>query len=151
MSYFEEAYLFFQNLKYEYSFSKQLGSIKKIYCIDNGLLNAVSFKFSKDEGKLIENLVFIELKRRGEQIYYHRKNYECDFLVSRKNKILLAIQVTKKLDEDNEKREINGLIEVMKEHKLSEGIILTEDQDEERTIDGKKIKILPVWRWLLEK
>jgi len=151
LSYFEEAYLFFQNLKYEYSFSKQLGSIKKIYCIDNGLLNAVSFKFSKDEGKLIENLVFIELKRRGEQIYYHRKNYECDFLVSRKNKILLAIQVTKKLDEDNEKREINGLIEVMKEHKLSEGIILTEDQDEERTIDGKKIKILPVWRWLLEK
>ena len=63
----------------------------------------------------------------------------------------MAIQVTKKLDEDNEKREINGLIEVMKEHKLSEGIILTEDQDEERTIDGKKIKILPVWRWLLEK
>ena len=54
LSYFEEAYLFFQNLKYEYSFSKQLGSIKKIYCIDNGLLNAVSFKFSKDEGKLIE-------------------------------------------------------------------------------------------------
>ena len=67
LSYFEEAYLFFQNLKYEYSLAKQLGSIKKIYCIDNGLLNAVSFKFSDDFGKLLENVVFIELRRRNEQ------------------------------------------------------------------------------------
>jgi len=149
LSHFEEAYLFFQNLKYEYSLAKQLGSIKKIYCIDNGLLNTVSFKFSDDFGKLLENLVFIELRRRNEQIYYFRKNYECDFLIVRKNKVSLAIQVTKKLDDDNEKREINGLIEVMKEYKLKEGLILTEDQEEEKMIDNKKIRVIPIWKWLL--
>ena len=151
LSYFEDAYLFFQNLKYEYSLAKQLGSIKKIYCIDNGLLNTVSFKFSDDFGKLLENLVFIELRRRNEQIYYSRKNYECDFLIVRKNKVSLPIQVTKKLNDDNEKREINGLLEVMKEHKLKEGIILTEEQEEEKIIEGKKIKVKPVWKWLLEE
>lgn len=149
ISYFEDAYFFFQNLKYEYSLTKQLGSIKKIYCIDNGLLNSVSFKFSEDFGKLIENLIYIELKRRGKQVYYHRKNYECDFLVINKNKVCSAIQVTKKLDEDNEKREINGLLEAMKEHKLNEGILLTEDQEEKKIIGNKKIIITPIWKWLL--
>src|SRR3989344_3380488 len=149
LSYFEDAYLFFQNLKYEYSLAKQLGSIKKIYCIDNGLLNTVSFKFSDDFGKLLENLVFIELRRRNERICYFRKNYECDFLIVRKNKVSSAIQITKKLDDDNEKREINGLLEVMNEYKLKEGIILTEDQEEERIIEDKKIRIIPIWKWLL--
>jgi len=149
ISYFEESYLFFQNLKYDYSLAKQLGSIKKIYCIDNGVLNSVSFKFSEDIGKLIENLAYIELKRRGEQVYYHRRNYECDFIIVRKNKVFLAIQVTKKLDEENEKREINGLLEAIDEHKLDEGLILTEDQEDERIIDKKKIKIIPIWKWLL--
>ena len=151
LSYFEDAYLFFQNLKYEYSLAKQLGSIKKIYCIDTGLLNTVSFKFSDDFGKLLENLVFIELRRRNNQIYYFRKNYECDFLIVRKNKVSSTIQVTQKLNDDNEKREINGLLEVMKEHKLKEGVLLTEDQEEERIIEGKKIRIIPVWKWLLEE
>ena len=149
LSYFEDAYLFFQNLKYEYSLAKQLGSIKKVYCIDNGLLNTVSFKFSDDFGKLLENLVYIELRRRNEQIYYSRKNYECDFLIVRKNKVSLAIQITKKLDDENEKREINGLLEVMNDYKLKEGILLTEEQEEEKIIKGKKIKVIPVWKWLL--
>jgi len=150
ISYFEDAYLFFQNLKYEYSITKQLGSVKKIYCIDNGLLNAVSFKFSKDTGKLLENLVFIELKRRGNEIYYFRKNNECDFLIKEKNKIIKAVQVTKKLDEENSRREINGLLEAMKEYNLKEGLILTDEEEQEKIIEGKKIKIIPVWKWLLE-
>ena len=91
------------------------------------------------------------MRRRNEQIYYSRKNYECDFLIVRKNKVSLPIQVTKKLNDDNEKREINGLLEVMKEHKLKEGIILTEEQEEEKIIEGKKIKVKPVWKWLLEE
>lgn len=151
ISYFEDAYLFFQNLKYEYSLAKQLGSIKKVYCIDNGLLNSVSFKFSDDAGKLMENLVFVELKRTGKQIYYSRKNYECDFLIVEKNKVREAIQVTKKLDEDNEKREINGLVEAMKEHKLKKGTLLTEEQEDEKIIENKRIKIIPIWKWLIDK
>ncbi|MEK6907615.1 MAG: ATP-binding protein, partial [Nanoarchaeota archaeon] len=101
ISYFEDAYLFFENLRYEYSTIKRLGSIKKIYCIDNGLLNAVSFKFSQDAGKLLENLVFIELKRRKKEVYYHRDNYECDFIVKEKNKVNEIIQVTEELNDEN--------------------------------------------------
>jgi hypothetical protein len=149
LSCFEDAYLFFQNLRYEYSLAKQMGSIKKLYCIDNGLLNSVSFKFSEDTGKLLENTVYIELKRKNETTYYHRGKHECDFLIVRKNKVSSAIQVTQKLDEKTEEREIKGLLEALKEHKLEQGLILTEDQDEERTVDGKKITIMPVWRWLL--
>ncbi len=150
ISYFEDAYLFFQNLKYEYSITKQLGSIKKIYCIDNGLLNTVSFKFSDDFGKLIENLVFIELKRRNKEIFYYRKNYECDFIIQEKNKVVDAIQVTKELSDENYKREINGLLEALKTYHLKEGLILTyEGDEEEKKIDNKTIKIIPLWRWLL--
>jgi hypothetical protein len=150
IAYFEDAYLFFQNMKYEYSVAQQLGSIKKLYCIDNGILNAVSFKFSEDTGKLLENLVYVELKRKNETVYCHKSKNECDFLVVRKNKVSEAIQVTQKLDETTEKREIDGLIEAVKEHKLNRGLILTEEQEEVRIVQGKKIVIKPVWQWLLE-
>ena len=150
ISYFEDAYLFFQNLKYEYSTATQLGSIKKVYCIDNGILNSVSFKFSEDTGKLLENAAYIELKRRGETIYRHKANHDCDFLIVKKSKVVSAIQVTQKLDENNEERGVAGLIEALNTHNLSKGIILTENQEEEKTIEGKKIIIRPVWKWLLE-
>lgn len=149
ISYFEDAYLFFENLRYEYSTVKRLGSIKKIYCIDNGLLNAVSFKFSQDVGKLLENLVFIELKRRKKEVYYHRDNYECDFIVKEKNKVNEIIQVTKELNDENYKREINGLTEALRKYKLKSGLFLTYDQEREEKIDNKIIKIIPVWKWLL--
>lgn len=152
VSYFEDAYLFFQNLRYEYSLIKQLGSIKKVYCIDNGLLNAVSFKFSEDLGRLVENLVFIELKRRNEEILYHRKYYECDFIIKEKNKVVNAIQVTKKLTDESYNREIKGLLEALKIYKLKEGILLIyEGEEDKREIDGKTIMIIPVWRWLLNQ
>lgn len=149
ISYFENAYLFFQNMKYEYSMAKQIGSIKKLYCIDNGMLNSISFKFSDDTGKLLENAVFIELKRRNEQVYYYRKKEECDFIIVRKNKVFGAIQVAAVLNEENESREMNGLIEVLNEYKLNEGLILTEDQKETKIIKGKKIHIIPAWKWML--
>jgi len=151
MSYLEDAYLFFQNLKFEYSLTKQLGAIKKVYCIDNGLLNAVSFKFVNDTGKLLENLVYLELRRKHNNIFYHRKNYECDFLIQEKNTITKAFQVTHELNSDNEKREIRGLTEVFNTYKLNEGIILTADQESELKINNKTIKIIPLWKWLLEK
>jgi hypothetical protein len=150
ISHFEDVYLFFQNLKYEYSVAKQLGSIKKVYCIDNGLLNAVSFKFSEDIGRLLENAVYVELRRRGEQVYRHKAKHDCDFLVMRKHQVTSAIQVTQRLDESTEKREIDGLMEAMQTHGSAEGLILTEDQETERIASGRKILVKPVWKWLLE-
>lgn len=150
ISHFEDAYLFFQNLKYEYSLTKQLGSIKKVYCIDNGLLNAVSFKFSEDLGKLMENLVFIELLRRNKRVYYHRKNHECDFLLKEKSRIVEAIQVTEELNDESRSREMAGLIEAMETHNLSQGTILTHEGEGVEQIRDKIIQIKPLWKWLLE-
>lgn len=151
LSYLEEAYLFFQVLKYEYSLQKQLGSIKKVYCIDNGLLNSITFKFSENKGKLLENLVFLELRRRKNEIYYNREKFECDFVIKEKNKITMAIQVTNELSEENKDREINGLVEAMEKFNLNEGLILTYDDEGEMKINKKTIKIKPVYKWILEK
>lgn len=149
LSYFEDAYLFFINLKYEYSLAKQIGSIKKIYCIDNGLINSVSFKFSENIGKLMENLVYIELKRKEKDIFYNKDSYECDFIIKEKNRVVGAIQVTKEIGNHNQQRELNGLIEALNKFKLKKGTILTYNSEDEKIINGKKIKIIPLWKWLL--
>ncbi len=149
ISYFEEAYLFFQVLKFEYSLTKQLGSIKKVYCIDNGLLNSVSFKFSKDYGKLLENLVFRELCSKKKKIFYNRGKFECDFLLQEKEKLVGAIQVCYHLNDENKDREVKGLIEATNKAKLKKGFILTMNQEDEFVVDKKKILVLPVWKWLL--
>ena len=151
LSYFEDAYLFFQNIKYEYSQRKQLGSIKKVYFIDNGMLNSVSFKFLKDVGKLLENLIFLELRRRNKKIFYNRDNYECDFIIQEKEKVVQAIQVTENLNSENEKNEVEGILEAMNKFKLKEGFIITLDEERDIEIKGKKICVLPVWKWLLEE
>lgn len=150
MDYFDNAYLFFQHLKYEYSVAKQLGSIKKIYCVDNGLLNTISFRFQKNYGSLLENVVFVELKRRGIKCYYHKNGEsECDFVVQQKNHVIAAIQVTKQLNDITEEREVNGLLNAMEKYKLDKGYILTENQSGSRKSNGKRIEILPVWYFLL--
>jgi len=151
LSHFEDAYIFFQNLKYEYSLTKQLGAIKKLYCIDNGLLNAVSFKFSKDFGTLLENAAYIALKRAGKEVYYHRQSYECDFLIKSKNRVVEAIQVTRALTDENRAREIRGLIEAMKEYKMKKGtIIVHEGEENEEVVEGMQISYIPAWRWFLQ-
>lgn len=151
ISHLEDAYLFFQNLKYEYSLTKQLGAIKKVYCIDNGLLNAVSFKFSEDYGKLLENLVFIRLKSLSNDVYYWKGNYECDFVVKEKNEVKDAIQVCYNLNKSNRERELNGVMEAMDKFNLDRGLILTYDQKDELEKDKKTIEVKPTWKWLLEK
>jgi len=85
----------------------------------------------------------------GNGIYYYRGANECDFFVKEKTKITAAIQVTKELSPANEKRELKGLFEAMVNFKLKQGLIITEAQEEERKINGRKIKIVPLYKWLL--
>ncbi|MAF35746.1 AAA family ATPase, partial [archaeon] len=148
---FENAFLFFTVNKFAYSTKKQIQNPKKIYCVDNGFATVLGFRFSENKGRLLENLVAIELKRQGKEIYYHKEKFECDFVIKEKLKVSDIIQVCFTLTEDNKKREYGGLIEAMDIFKLKKGLILTHDQDEEVTIEGKKIIIKPVWKWLLEK
>ena len=138
--------------KFDYSIKKQKVSSSKFYVLDNSFLKTVAFNFSENAGKRLENLVFIELVRRGNEIYYHAKKNECDFIIKEGLKITKAIQVCLILDNVvTKKREADGLIEAMKEYKIKEGLILTLNKEEELVVEGKKIIIKPVWKWLLEK
>jgi predicted AAA+ superfamily ATPase len=148
VSYFEDSYLLFSVPKFEYSYRKQLINPKKIYAIDNGLINSNTVSFSKDDGRLLENSVFIELRRQCKNLFYYRGKNECDFVIEEKRKIAEAYQVCYLLTEDNKTREINGLMEVLNEAKLSEGYILTFNQEDKFVIDGKTIKVIPVWKWM---
>ncbi|MDP2947291.1 MAG: ATP-binding protein [Nanoarchaeota archaeon] len=148
LSYFKEAFLFFEINHFSYSLKEQKSSAPKIFCIDNGLRNSVSFKFSEDMGKQAENLVFIELKRRESEIYYweNSKHHEVDFIIKEKNNFLSAINVCFSDDIDN--REIRSLLEFKEQFsKAGELIILTQNLEKKE----KGIKFIPLWKWLLEK
>ncbi len=152
VSYLSECYLLFLLNKYSYSFKNQINSAKKIYSVDLGIVNAVSFKFSSDLGRSYENLVFIELKRKNKEIYYYKnkKNQECDFIIKEGLNIVEAIQVTYDVsDIKTKEREIKGLLSCLDEFKLKEGIIITDNLEKEEIIDGKKIRYIPIINWLL--
>ncbi len=145
----EESYLIFELFKYDYSEKEHYKGNKKIYVIDNGMRKKISFSFSEDRGRFLENMVFIELKRRRKEIFYFKNEGECDFVINEKSKIVNAIQVCSNLNAYNEQREINGLIEAMNKFNLKKGYILTENQEEKKLIDGMKVNILPVWKFCL--
>lgn len=138
--------------RFDYSIKKQKVSSSKFYVLDNSFLKTVAFNFSENAGRRLENLVFIELLRRGNEIYYYAKKNECDFVIKEGLKITKAIQVCLVLDNAiTKKRAVDGLIEALKEYQLKAGLILTLDKEEELIVENKKITIKPVWKWLLEK
>ncbi len=129
---------------------EQFVNPKKIYVVDTGLINAVSFKVLANIGRLYENAVLVELKRRGNEVYYWKKKYECDFIVKEREKVVQAIQVCYEITRDNKNREINGIIEVIREFDLGEGLIITGDLEEDELVEGMKIHYKPLWKWLLQ-
>ena len=152
--YLESSYLCFFLNRYSASVKAQLRSPKKVYLIDHALAKTLGFSFSDDYGRMLENITFIELKRRHQTIFYHRNEKECDFIIQEGNNITEAIQVCQTLTHpDTKQREIDGLIEALNTYSLKEGVILTESEEAEETItkDGKKYKvsIMPLWKWLI--
>jgi len=152
--YLEDSFLVFFIPRYDVSVKKQIQYNKKSYFIDTAVAQAVGFRFSDDKGRMLENVVFLELKRRGLDIYYHKQKKECDFVIKKGKKIISAIQVAWHLDtEEIKKREFAGLQEAMDMYGLREGTILTEDtHGEELLISGRKrrkVHIVPVWKWLM--
>jgi len=150
VGFLEEAYLIFEIFRYDFSLKKQYIHEKKIYCIDTGMRNAVAFRFSDDKGRLLENLVFIELQRRGNPVYFFRNPKECDFIIEDRGTITSAIQVCYELSRENRDRELDGLVSAMTLHNLSEGIILTCNQEETIQLENASIRVLPAWEWLIE-
>jgi len=150
ISFLEDSYLIFTVPKFDYSLKKQTYYPKKIYAIDNGLANANSLSFSSDKGRLLENLVFINLRRRYKEIFYFNRNYECDFVVREKNQIIKVIQVCYEINTDNKEREYNGLMDAMDFFNLESGYLLTMNEEDKLTFKGKMILIKPVWKFFIE-
>jgi len=150
ISYLEDCYLLFSINKFDYSLKKQLANPKKIYCVDSGMAGIVSFQFSENFGRKLENLVFLHLRRTGADIYYHRENHGCDFIEVSHKKVVRAIQVCQSIEPITvRQREINGLIEAMKTYQLHTGLIITEDDEETIEHNGFTIQVVPAWKFLL--
>ncbi|MCW6159193.1 MAG: ATP-binding protein [Thermoplasmatales archaeon] len=148
LSYLEDSYLLFTIPKFDYSLRKQLINEKKVYSIDNGLSVANSVSFTSDKGRMLENAVFVGLRRSHKDIYYFKGRGECDFLVKEGGSIRMTIQVTYEMNEDNKRRELDGLLEAMSKFGLDEGLIITSNQEDEINIQGKKILVKPAWKWM---
>ncbi|MFA7709413.1 MAG: ATP-binding protein [archaeon] len=151
IDYLNEAYILFTLSKYDKSIRKQIQNPKKSYFIDIGMVRKISVNFSENNGWYLENIVFLELLRKHKEIYYYKnnKNQECDFIIKEGTQIKEAIQVSYEINQKTETREMEGLISAIKTHNLAEGIIITKEQEEIRVIDGYKIKIVPIAKWLL--
>lgn len=150
--YLNNAFLFFYLKKFSYSLKEQEKNLRKVFCIDSGLRNAVSMGFSEDRGKVLENIVFLNFLQKGNEVYYwkDKQGYEVDFIVVEGGKVTGVYQVSYSVREARAKtRETNALIRALICFDLKEGTIITENQEMEETLKGFRIRYMPVWKFLL--
>ena len=152
LEYIQQTYLISQLFRYDPSVKKQMMSPKKIYFVDNAIIKRIGFNATENNGVFLENLVFIELKRRGWDVYYYADKKECDFIVRKGLHISDAYQVTLKMDSpQTREREIAGVREAMQAYSLSKGYILTfEGKETINFDDGTIVEVVPVWEWILQ-
>ena len=152
LGYFADVYLFFPVNLFDYSLKRQMYNPAKFYCVDHALAAAMAFKFSSDSGRILENIVCGELKRRGCDIYYwkDKNGREVDFLIRQGQGITAALQVCQDISADEtRKREISGALSAAATFSLPEVKILTADQEGEEILKGVRILYEPLWRWLV--
>lgn len=153
LDYFEEAFLIYELPQFSYSLKTQQQAQKKIYSVDNGLANTISFRFSEEKGRLLEQCVFLELKRKGYGVYYYKtkNNKEVDFLVRQQSREKDLIQVCWDINDENaKKREFDSLTQAMNELKLTNSLILTYNSDQKMQFKNKTITLMPVFKWLID-
>lgn len=150
--YLTDAFYCFEVQRYHPNLKVQIRDAKKVYGIDTGLRNVLSVSRGEDLGKLVENVVYIELRRRGADLTYFRGERECDFVVVENGEPLEAIQVTDSNLEEPElrEREIFGLLEAMKATGLRSGTVITDELHETQVMEKRTIKFVPLHVWLLE-
>ena len=145
----QECYLLFECHKFDFSLKRQYVSNRKIYAIDNGIRNHVSFRFNTDNGQLLENVVYVQLRRLYKTVTFYktRGGYEVDFYC---NDAFIQVCWTIS-DQATLTREKRAITEAMSETGLTMGYILTYNEESDITSEGFVIKVIPVWKWILEK
>lgn len=152
LAYYGDVRLLFALEVFHFSMKQQIRSPRKIYAVDTGLAAAVSFRFSENVGRYLENLVFLELHRRGEEMFYYRttNGLEVDFLCRRDNRTAVLIQTAWDMGaEDTRKRELRALAKAMAELNLKEALVVTHEEEGEIPVNGGTVRLVPVWRFLL--
>jgi predicted AAA+ superfamily ATPase len=147
--YYEQSYLYFYLKKFDYSVKKQIMNPKKVYTVDHSFAHRLGFNFSENKGRILENIVYLELLRRGKEVYYHSGKRECDFVVKKGLNVTEAIQVVFQLNINNHEREYEGLEEAMTVHNLETGLLLSYNGEDYDHTGNAGIKVMPVWEWLL--
>jgi len=158
ISYLEQSFLIIKLERFDFKLKQQFVAPKKVYCVDNGIVNSISFGISENIGRLMENTVAVELQKRysvdrNTEIYYwkdHQQN-EVDFILKKGPKVDKLIQVTYATSrEEVNNREMNSLIKASRNLKCKNLLLVTWDLSGEENRDGKKITFIPLWSWLLQ-
>lgn len=148
LSFLEDAYLLFSVPLFDMSYKKQLINPKKVYAIDTGLVNKLTSKLTKDEGRRFENMIFLHLRNLYKNIFYYKNNFECDFVVQHLNQTVECFQVCYHLNSENLERELNGLVEALEYFDLKKGWLVTFNQEDEFVKNNKVIYAISASKWM---
>lgn len=159
VGYLTTAFLVFTVERFSFKLKRRMIAPKKIYCVDMGFLNTIASRFSEETGRLIENLVFLELLRKKSyapnpcEIFYwkdHRQR-EVDFVFKDGIKVKQLVQATYASGRDEiEKREIEALMKASDELNCRNLLLITWDYEKELNLK-KKVVCMPLWKWLLRR
>ncbi len=147
-------FLFFKLPQFTKSLKTNPRRLNKIYCVDNGLRQAVLAPLSEDKGKLLENSVYLQLLRKlqpFEHLSYFKGEKECDFVVQREDTVTQLMQVTWDLSkEGTRQREIDGLLEASRATHCDNMVIIDNELEETISLPGNRsIRVIPAYKWFL--
>lgn len=149
-SYLSDAFAVFSVPVFRNSVREEQRNPKKIYSVDNGFKSIFDVSLTQDIGRLYENAAFLHLRRKSREVYYYLQNQEVDFYCRTNNEEIIANVSYDISRPDTRKRELKGLIEALNFFGSDKGYLLTRDNEETVTIEGKTILILPLWKWFLD-
>jgi len=150
IDFLESSWLFLTVNQYAFSVKRQQVAPKKIYSIDTGMVESVGFSFSPNSGKLLENLVYLQLRRESKNIYYYKteKGFEVDFYLPEERHL---VQVAENMAEEaTRNREIRALEEAVQEIAVEKITLLTDNNEDDLSIGGINTKVQSVTEWLLK-
>ncbi len=146
-SFLENSYLVFFVPVFSYSQKVQLITPRKVYAIDTGLADIIGTTFTKNNGRKLENIIFLHLRRKHKEIYYFsNKKVECDFVVVENRKVTEIIQVCYELTHDNQAREFNGLNAAIDALKPDKAYIITFNQSDSYIYNNSIVEIIPFYK-----
>jgi predicted AAA+ superfamily ATPase len=147
-----EILLLFEAMRYSPKVREHLLFPKKVYAVDHGLLEAIRFSATEDQGRLLENAVFMELKRRGYDPFYFKERQECDFVLRDGTQSIAAVQACWALTSARvREREVGGLEEALDRLRLKEGWIITRSEFDEFRRGVLRIHVRPFWHFALDR